>query len=189
MFKDLKSFSIKNRKKIKNEITKESHSLSSEPRIQNIKKYNNNKINTIYHSIKINKPERIFLPPIVTSDNTINNKIKKNIIDKTNIDNKDNTNNNNSKNKSLTKDKIMNLKKTGFSTSRNKNSSTIFNLKTTESYHNFSNNIDLNSINSTSRIRFPLRIEKNAPLINRIKRELKDNLKEKINKKKKKKTI
>ena len=191
VFKDLKSFSIKNRKKIKNDITKESHSLSSEPRIQNIKKYNNNNnINTIYHSIKINKPERIFLPPIVTSDNTINNKIIKNLINKTNIDNKDNTNNNNNtinKNKSLTKENIMNLKKTGFSTSRNKNSSTIFNLKTTESYHNFSNNIDLNSINSTSRIRFPLRIEKNAPLINRIKRELKDNLKEKINKKKKKK--
>ena len=190
VFKDLKSFSIKNRKKIKNDITKESHSLSSEPRIQNIKKYNNNNnINTIYHSIKINKPERIFLPPIVTSDNTINNKIIKNLINKTNIDNKDNTNNNNTinKNKSLSKENIMNLKKTGFSTSRNKNSSTIFNLKTTESYHNFSNNIDLNSINSTSRIRFPLRIEKNAPLINRIKRELKDNLKEKINKKKKKK--
>ena len=106
----------------------------------------NNILNTIYHRIKINIPQRIFLPSIVKNDNSelINNNSK-------------------SLNKKSNKRNTNIYLQNGFKTSRNKNLSNLYNkLKTNDSYINLNN----------SKIKIPLKIEKNVPLINRIKSEI-----------------
>ena len=153
IFKDLKLYNNIEIKKNKRNFSNESN---SNIKINEISK--NNILNTIYHRIKINKPERIFLPSIVKNDNS------------------DLNNNNKSLNKKSQKSQTNIYIQNGFKTSRNQNLSNIFNkLKTNDSYINLNN----------TKIKIPLKIEKNAPLINRIKSEIIINSQKENNKTKK----
>ncbi len=141
IFKDLKQYSSIDLTNHKRNISNDSNSQN---KINELTK--NNILNTIYHRIKINIPQRIFLPSIVKNDNSelINNNSK-------------------SLNKKSNKRNTNIYLQNGFKTSRNKNLSNLYNkLKTNDSYINLNN----------SKIKIPLKIEKNVPLINRIKSEI-----------------
>ncbi len=92
---------------------------------------NNNKMqtrykefNNIYHSIKLNKPIRVFLPPIVTNDNSLT--------------------------KSLNKT-LKNINETGFASHRNKDSYELLNFKTVDPYYLEINKTNYNYTNRFER--------------------------------------
>ena len=119
--KKVRQFNIYDKNQTK-ENTNDYNSLINENNNKSQTKYH--EFNNLFHSIKINKPIRVFLPPIIINDNSLT--------------------------KSLNKT-LKNINETGFASHRNKDSYELLNFKTIDPYYLEINKTNFNFTNRFER--------------------------------------
>ena len=119
--KKVRQFNIYDKNQTK-ENTNDYNSLINENNNKSQTKYH--EFNNLFHSIKLNKPIRVFLPPIIINDNSLT--------------------------KSLNKT-LKNINETGFASHRNKDSYELLNFKTIDPYYLEINKTNFNFTNRFER--------------------------------------
>ena len=119
--KKVRQFNIYDKNQTK-ENTNDYNSLINENNNKSQTKYH--EFNNLFHSIKLNKPIRVFLPPIIINDNSLT--------------------------KSLNKT-LKNINETGFASHRNKDSYELLNFKTVDPYYLEINKTNFNFTNRFER--------------------------------------
>ena len=119
--KKVRQFNIYDKNQTK-ENTNDYNSLINENNNKSQTKYH--EFNNLFHSIKLNKPIRVFLPPIIINDNSLT--------------------------KSLNKT-LKNINETGFASHRNKDSYELLNFKTVDPYYLEINKTNYNYTNRFER--------------------------------------
>ena len=119
--KKVRQFNIYDKNQTK-ENTNDYNSLINENNNKSQTKYH--EFNNLFHSIKLNKPIRVFLPPIIINDNSLT--------------------------KSLNKT-LKNINETGFASHRNKDSCELLNFKTIDPYYLEINKTNFNFTNRFER--------------------------------------
>ena len=119
--KKVRQFNVYDKNQTK-ENTNDYNSLINENNNKSQTKYH--EFNNLFHSIKLNKPIRVFLPPIIINDNSLT--------------------------KSLNKT-LKNINETGFASHRNKDSYELLNFKTIDPYYLEINKTNFNFTNRFER--------------------------------------